>query len=213
MGPPGGCTGAAQCTSRYNPLPSVGWPSHHPLRGYGSGWAGEPAYAGGGGDALGSSSLSSTLESKGMRAKPLTLKQANTLVELLHRHHKPVVGHRFSIGAEADGELVGAVIIGRPVARAVDQYSVAEVTRLVTNGHRNACSFLYGRAARVAQTMGFDRIQTYILESEPGTSLLAAGWHCEGKLRPNGRGWNNRANRRTDQPVEPKVRWCREFKH
>jgi hypothetical protein len=43
-----------------------------------------------------------------VNAVPLTLKQANTLVDRLHRHHKPVVGHRFSIGAEVDGNLVGA---------------------------------------------------------------------------------------------------------
>lgn len=33
-----------------------------------------------------------------MRVVPLTLKQANKLVAELHRHHKPCVGHRFSIG-------------------------------------------------------------------------------------------------------------------
>ena len=143
-----------------------------------------------------------------MIAIPLTIKQANALVTKLHRHHKKVQGHRFSIGAEVDGHLVGAVIVGRPVARAVDQYMVAEVTRLVTDGTRNACSFLYARAAQTSKAMGFDSIQTYILESEPGSSLAGAGWINEGKVRKDGVGWNNRKGRTTSQPTEAKIRWC-----
>jgi hypothetical protein len=142
-----------------------------------------------------------------MRAVPLTLKQANEVVAQLHRHHKPVQGHRYSIGAEHEGRLVGAVIIGRPVARCVPQYEVAEVTRLVTDGTKNACSFLYARAAQAASAMGFTIIQTYVLEEEPGTSLRAAGWTCDGVVRRDGDGWTSRANRRTDQPTTPKARW------
>lgn len=143
-----------------------------------------------------------------MKAKPLTLAQANDLVAQLHRHHKPVRGHRFSIGAfNADGVCVGAVIIGRPVARMVDPYTVAEVTRLVTDGTRNACSFLYGRAAAAAAAMGFDCIQTYTLPEEGGASLRGAGWTCDGVVRPDGVGWSSRADRRTDQPTTAKTRW------
>lgn len=140
---------------------------------------------------------------------PLTLKQANALVAKLHRHHKPVVGHRFSIGLRVGDELVGAAIVGRPVARCVPQYDVAEVTRLVTDGTPNACSMLYQAAARVAKEMGFARIQTYILASEPGTSLKASGWVKLGDTA--GGDWNvpSRGGRRTDQPQEPKQRWVR----
>jgi hypothetical protein len=147
-----------------------------------------------------------------MRVVPLTLKQANEIVASLHRHHKPCVGHRFSIGLEQDGRLIGAAIIGRPVARAVDQYRVAEVSRLVTDGTRNACSMLYSAAARAAQAMGFDKIQTYILESEPGTSLKASGWSFE--TDTVGRDWNcpSRGGRRTDQPMVAKQRWARTFR-
>jgi len=142
-----------------------------------------------------------------LEAFPLTLKQANELVDDLHRHHKPVRGHRFSIGARLDGESVGAVIVGRPVARKVDAYNVAEVTRLVTDGTKNACSFLYARAARAAAAMGFEKIQTYILESEPGTSLKAAGW-IHAADSPGGQ-WKHTDGkpRRTDQPTCSKQRW------
>lgn len=101
----------------------------------------------------------------------LTLKHANHLVQQWHRHHKPVASHRFSIGVEKNGVLVGAAIVGRPVSRQIDQHHVVEITRLVTNGQRNACSFLYSACARIAKARWFSKIQTYISEHEPGTSL------------------------------------------
>lgn len=146
-----------------------------------------------------------------LRAIPLTIAEANTLIESLHRHHKKVQGHRFSIGAvdTKTGQVVGAVVVGRPVARKTDAKKVAEVTRLVTNGHKNAPSFLYSRAAQAAEAIGFEKIQTFILESEPGTSLRAAGWHCE--ARSQGGDWNqpSRGGRRIDQPQGPKWRYVR----
>lgn len=151
---------------------------------------------------------------KELRVRPLTLAQANALVEQLHRHHKPIQGHRFSIGLERNGVLVGAAIVGRPVARMIDAYMVAEVTRLVTDGSANACSALYGACAKIAREMGFDRIQTYILDSESGVSLRAAGWRAVATTSRGG-DWNhstaNRGTRRTDQPMTPKVRWERVF--
>lgn len=140
---------------------------------------------------------------------PLTLKQLNAFVTEHHRHHKPVQGHRFSIGCCWDGKLVGACSVGRPVARGCDPYMTAEVTRLVTDGTPNACSILYAAAARACKAMGFARIQTYILASELGTSLKASGWTFDGAT--SGGDWNNSkayaGKRRTDQPTGPKHRW------
>jgi hypothetical protein len=137
----------------------------------------------------------------------IELSEANVFVSSLHRHHKPVTGHRFSIGAMEHGKLVGVAIIGRPVARMTDQKHVAEVTRLCTDGTKNACSFLYSLAARICKMMGFKSIQTFILESEPGTTLRASGWIMVGKSK--GGDWNcpSRGGRRTDQPMEAKVKW------
>jgi hypothetical protein len=136
-----------------------------------------------------------------LTVRPLTLAQANALVAQLHRHHKPVAGHRFSIDAFAGDRLVGAAIVGRPVAREVPQYDIAEVTRLVTDGTQNACSLLLGAAGRAARAMGFAAIQTYTLAGERGTSLKAAGWR---QLRRTAGGdWNKpaRSGRRRDQPT------------
>lgn len=146
-----------------------------------------------------------------MRAHPLSLREANAFVLAHHRHHKPVRGHKFAIGCEVGGELVGAVIVGRPVARMIDHKCVAEVTRLVTIGTRNACSFLYSAAARAAQAMGYKRIQTYILDTEPGTSLKAAGFRFD--TLTTGGDWNRpqRDGRRMDQPMGRKQRWVRDL--
>lgn len=116
-----------------------------------------------------------------LRLKPLSLREANEYVRQHHRHHKPVVGHKFSIGCEAEGRLVGVVIAGRPVSRFLDDGHTLEVTRLCTDGTRNACSFLYAAAARAAAAMGYDKIITYTLENENGASLRAAGWACQGQ--------------------------------
>lgn len=148
-----------------------------------------------------------------MLVMPLTLAQANDYVARLHRHHKPVQGHRFSIGVcigvrDIDC-CVGCAIVGRPMARGCDPYRTAEITRLVTDGTSNACSFLYAACARICREMGFDKIQTYILESEPGTSLIAAGWIQVATTQ--GGDWNHSkqyaGNRRTDQPMVPKRRY------
>jgi len=117
--------------------------------------------------------------------------------------------------------IVGAAIIGRPVARLTEQYRIAEVTRLVTDGTKNVCSMLYAAAARAAEAMGFESIQTFILETEPGTSLKAAGWVQVAKS--GGGDWNRESTRikkqwlfpeynRTDQPMCAKVKWEKRFK-
>lgn len=143
-----------------------------------------------------------------MRVVPLTLAQANKVVAELHRHHKPAHGHRFSIGLiDADEKIIGAAICGRPKAHMTPQYEVLDVLRLTTDGTKNAPSMLYGRAARIGKEMGFWKIQTFILESELGTTLKAAGWEFDGMT--DGGDWNrpSRGGRRTDQPMEPKQRW------
>lgn len=147
-----------------------------------------------------------------LRIVPLDLKEANNLVANMHRHHKPVVGHRFSLGVvDAAGQVRGAAIIGRPVARMSGHpRHVVEVTRLVTDGAPNACSMLYGAAARTAKCMGFAKIQTYIINGEePGTSLKAAGWVKESVT--SGGQWKHTDGkpRRTDQTIAPKERWAR----
>ena len=111
------------------------------------------------------------------RLRPLSLREANTYVTAHHRHSKRVLCHKFSIGLEADGDLVGVAIVALPIARGLADGLTAEVRRVCTLGHPNACSTLYSAARKTALAMGFTRIVTYIREDELGTSLKAAGWH------------------------------------
>jgi hypothetical protein len=139
-----------------------------------------------------------------MTVERIGLDEANAFVAALHRHHKPVIGHLFSIGAALDDKIVGVAIVGRPVARMRDDGRTAEVTRLCTDGTRNACSFLYGAAARAAFALGFKRIGTYILASEPGTSLMGAGWRLIGEA--GGGSWSRQDRPRVDtHPTQRKL--------
>ena len=146
-----------------------------------------------------------------LKLVPITLRQANAFVQVYHRHHKPSVGHKFSIGVSDGEKLVGVAICGRPVSRRLDDGLTLEVNRVCTDGTKNACSMLYGASCRAAKAMGYRRVITYILESEPGTSLKAAGFHCEG--RAGGFEWNgSRKPKDADQyPHEMKTRWSKEM--
>lgn len=154
--------------------------------------AGEPWGAGTGGGAV------------KLVLAPIDFETAAAFVREHHRHHTPPVGHKFSLAALFGEELVGVVIVGRPVARHRDDGRTLEVTRLCTTGERNACSFLYGAAAKAAFALGYCRIGTYILKREPGTSLAAAGWKLIGEVR--GRSWSCHSRPRVDKhPTEPKL--------
>lgn len=147
-----------------------------------------------------------------LRPARVELKDANEFVARLHRHHKPVTGHRFSLAVQDEvGVLHGVAICGRPVARMLDQKNTLEVTRLCTDGTPHACSFLYAAAARCAKEMAFSKIQTYILDTETGTSLKAAGFVLEGHT--GGGDWNrpSRGGRRVDQPMQQKSRWVKDL--
>jgi hypothetical protein len=134
----------------------------------------------------------------------IELGEANAFVARHHRHHAPVVGHLFSLGAVLGDAVVGVVIVGRPVSRHRDDGMTAEVTRLCTDGTKNACSFLYGAAARAAFALGFTRIGTYILANEPGVSLTAAGWRLIGER--GGGSWSVPSRPRVDKhPLQKKL--------
>lgn len=141
-----------------------------------------------------------------MKIIPMSLKEANAFVAAHHRHHKPVTGHKFSIGCEAEGRLVGVAIVGRPVSRYLDNGLTLEVNRLCTTGEKNACSMLYASAARAAKAMGYRKIITYTLDSEPGTSLRAAGWMCAGPA--GGKCWTGQRRPAADlYPAQMKLRY------
>lgn len=107
---------------------------------------------------------------------PITFRAASAFVARHHRHNKPPRGTKFCLAVcDDDGVVHGVVMVGRPVARHLDDGLTAEVNRTATDGYPNANSCLYGAAWRVCAAMGYRRMVTYTQDEEPGTSLVAAG--------------------------------------
>jgi len=141
-----------------------------------------------------------------LELQPVTLKEAFRFIDEHHRHHKAPQGAKFAIGANNGERVVGVVVVGRPVARMLDDGWTAEVTRCCTDGTRNACSMLYSAAWRAARAMGYKRLITYVLSSESGTSLAASNWRVVGEA--GGGSWNREARPRIDtHPVGQKTLW------
>jgi hypothetical protein len=140
--------------------------------------------------------------------RPCTLKQAQEYITLHHRHHKRPVGWKFGISCWDDDVLVGVIVVSRPTARMSDDGLTAEVTRCCTDGTKNACSMLYGAAWRASKAMGYHTLITYILDSEQGTSLRAAGWTYVYTTRDRPKGWDTPSRRReVHAPTEAKQLW------
>lgn len=137
---------------------------------------------------------------------PCELAEANAFVVQHHRHHGPVVGHKFSLACADEDRIVGVAIVGRPVARRLDDGVTLEVTRLATDGTPNASSALYGAARRATFALGYRRLVTYTLPSESGSSLKAAGYRCLGEA--GGGSWSVPSRPRVDKhPLQRKLRW------
>ena len=138
--------------------------------------------------------------------QPITYKEACRFIKDTHRHHLPPQGWKFGIAVNDGEKVVGVITVGRPVARMLDDGWTLEVTRCATDGTRNAPSMLYGAAKRAAFALGYKRIITYTLQSEPGTSLVAANWKCLGAA--GGGTWNRENRPRVDtHPIEQKTLW------
>jgi hypothetical protein len=137
---------------------------------------------------------------------PITFKEANEFVKQYHRHHKPVIGCKFCLAVSDGTKIVGVAIVGRPVARMLDDGFTLEVNRTCTDGTKNANSKLYGAAQKVAFGLGYKKIITYTLPEEGGASLKASNWKCVGKA--GGGSWSRINRPRIDlHPLQSKIKW------
>jgi hypothetical protein len=147
---------------------------------------------------------------------PITIKAAALYIRQHHRHHIPPRGGFFavsvcaketvSVGRFSARRIHGVAVVGRPVARMLQDGWTAEVTRVATDGSPNCCSKLYAACWRAMRAIGYRRGVTYTLASEPGTSLRAAGWTPVAKVK--GASWDRARRRRTDKhPTVDKIRW------
>lgn len=158
-----------------------------------------------------------------MTIRPITLRAANAYVAQHHQHHRhnqPTNGHKWSVACYDGDRLCGVAIAGQPVARKLDDGLTVEIRRVCTDGTYNACSILYGACARIARDMGYKRVVTYTLISEPGTSLKASGFMNCGEA--GGTSWDMPSRPRevvqttlfgTERkyPNEKKIRWEKHF--
>ena len=139
--------------------------------------------------------------------RPITQSDAFEFIRRHHRHHNVPIGALWWHGVhDEDGCLAGVAIVGRPVARKIDDGLSVEVTRLCTIGTDNACSMLYGAVRRVAIAKGYRRGITYTMPDEGGASLRASGWMYLGQTP--GRSWSVKSRPREDKhPLGVKDRW------
>lgn len=143
-----------------------------------------------------------------MRVQPLTLTEAMAFVNMVHRHHKAPQGGIFAIGLSDGDQIIGCAIVGRPVARMNDDGWTAEITRVaVIEGHKNACSMLYGACSRAAHAMGYGKVITYTLAEEGGASLKASNFRIVSTTAGGG-SWSRVGRPRVDKhPTQQKIAW------
>lgn len=131
--------------------------------------------------------------SERLTLQPVTYREACRFIAKHHRHHKPPQGCKFCIGVSVGDEVVGVVVVGRPIACSYDDGWTAEVTRCCTDGTKNACSMLYGAAWRACRAMGYMRLITYTRTDEEGVSLNASGWEVVAERKA--RSWERESGR------------------
>jgi hypothetical protein len=131
-----------------------------------------------------------------------------------HSHHRPTVGETLALGGFVDGELVAAVVMGRPVARRLDDGATWEVTRLVVgpSAPRYTASRLLGAAGRAMDALGITRQISYTRCDERGTCYVAAGWrpvaYVDEDTHARRRAWLPGLHQPSTEAID-RVRWQR----
>ena len=144
---------------------------------------------------------------------PITLREANDFVTSFHRHNGRTSrdGGKYAIGLTYLDELVGVAIVGRPLARMLDDGFTAETLQVCTTDScpKGGNSKLYQACWRAWRAMGGKRLVTYTLQTESGASLRGAGWRIVGEVK--GGSWDrpNQNRLRNWQPIygQQKFRW------
>ena len=130
-----------------------------------------------------------------MEIRPVTRKIQRALVARWHSHHLPTIGETLAIGAYVDGDPVAVIVLGLPVAPALQNGVTWEVTRLAVgpDAPRYAASRLLGAASRAMDAIGIRRQISYTRIDERGTCYRAANWYPTAIVRGDGGSHGNRA--------------------
>ncbi len=141
-----------------------------------------------------------------LTTQPINFKEACEFIRLHHRHHLPPQGWKFGIAVNDGIKIVGVITVGRPVSRFLDDGLTLEVTRCCTDGTKNASSKLYGAACKASFALGYKRVITYTLQTEPGISLFASNFRQIGSA--GGGSWNCKSRPRIQKaPTDLKTLW------
>jgi hypothetical protein len=143
-----------------------------------------------------------------MHLKPCTLKKAIPWVRDTHRHLPKVQGGMWAISIHDDEKMIGVAIVGHPARLLMERGFLCVLRVSVLEGHKNACSMLYGACARAAKAMGAAGLVTYTLLDESGTSLRAAGWTHKGISRGGEYNRPSRGRPQAKQPGPKNIWWA-----
>jgi hypothetical protein len=146
---------------------------------------------------------------------PIGIRTANEFIKDHHCHNKEVgFGPRYAV-VDKSGEIWGAAIVSRPVTRMLNHGGyTAELRRVCTKQDAPVCccSMLCSACWRAWKAMGGNRMVTYTLQAEFGTSLKTSGWRREAasKGQKVGRSSDTHPRKAKEEgtvTVEPKWRW------
>lgn len=138
--------------------------------------------------------------------RPWTVKAALPFVRQVHRRLPRLQGALWAVAVRSAGEVVGCAVVGHPARELMDRGVLAVSRVAVIEGHKNACSMLYGACSRAARGMGAEALVTYTHEDEHGTSLKASGW-IRGGLTEGGEYSRPSRARGAVVDAKPKRRW------
>jgi hypothetical protein len=139
--------------------------------------------------------------------REIPIASAQAACDRWHSHHEPPVGGLFALGAFDGPRLVCVAVVSRPVARRLDTGSVAEVTRLASDGSvRGAASALLRACVREAAARGYRRVVSYTLLGESGACYRAARWRTAHVTRAGQWARASRSRKPAAQPGR-KIRW------
>lgn len=112
---------------------------------------------------------------------PMTQKEAQGF-DQHYRRQRRMKGYKFSIGCTDGDKIVGVASMVQPASRYMDDGWTLEMTGVCTDGTEDVRLMLYGAAWRAARALGYKKLITYVMDTEPGTGLKMAGWKCIGQI-------------------------------
>ena len=150
------------------------------------------------------------------RAQPSESREVREWIMAHHYTQTAPPGYIVALEFLDVGRRVGAMLLGRPTSRELDERTWLELTRMyfVDEAPKNTESHALGLMRKWVRTW-MPSVKALLAYSDPsvghrGTVYLADGWAAFGRTRNGSQGWKNRPGRRaTAGPPSRKIRWVR----